>query len=254
MSISQSTYSRSQIGFVGLGGMGGMIAKNLANHRAANVPGSLPLLVLLEELGQQKVTVATTLEQVVTECDIIITSLANDETVKSVYEQFQMPPARTKIFVEASTVVFGTPIVAAAAQLLIVMSGHYESKKEVAHILLIGNSMILGTMEVLAEAYTLAEKAGIPASEVHGFIIFTSPRLVRYSERMSTNNFDATNGFSVDGGIKTLPPRPMRSIDIAHEHLVAARGIYAAQVQAGKGTVEVLDWSGLIAGARTAAG
>jgi 3-hydroxyisobutyrate dehydrogenase-like beta-hydroxyacid dehydrogenase len=30
--------------------------------------------------------------------------------------------------------------------------------------------MILGTLEILAESYTLAEKAGIPASEVHDLV------------------------------------------------------------------------------------
>lgn len=111
---------------------------------------------------------------------------------------------------------FGTPFVAAAAQLVIVMSGDYRSKKEVAHMLvpavgkkvidlggniaqgntsficgahsatevipvactfkLIGNSMILGTLEILAESYTLAEKSGIAASEVHSLVkgIFVS--------------------------------------------------------------------------------
>lgn len=35
---------------------------------------------------------------------------------------------------------------------------------------LIGNSMILGTLEVLAEAYTLAEKSGIDAENVHNLV------------------------------------------------------------------------------------
>ncbi|KAJ6520524.1 NAD-P-binding protein [Mycena sanguinolenta] len=315
-----------QIGFVGLGAMGGVMAKNLANHRAGHIHGSPPILVwnrttakadsLFEELGQHKIRVAKTLEQIVTECDVIFTALANDETVKSVYEQFvqtlkHTPPARNKIFVETSTIyptlageldvlvssvphchliaspVFGTPYVAAAAQLVIVMSGDYRSKKEVAYMLvpavgrkvidlggniekantfkLIGNSMILGTMEILAESYTLAEKSGIAASEVHRFVkdIFPAPGIIRYSERMSTNQFDADTGFSIDGGIKdashirrltAVHNSPMPSIDIAHQHLITARAIHKGQVQSGKEAVEVLDWSGMIAGARVAAG
>jgi hypothetical protein len=89
------------------------------------------------------------------------------------------------------------------------MSGDYHSKKEVAHLLvpsvgrkvidlggnlekgtqfvhlaaqsqykhppaptfkLIGNSMILGTNEIMAEAYTLAEKSGIGSDNVHTLI------------------------------------------------------------------------------------
>ena len=107
--------------------------------------------------------------------------------------------------------VFGAPAAADKAQLLLVMSGDYRSKKEVAYILvpaigrkvidlggnlekgerllstsftsdrilnhsiaptlkLIGNSMILGTIEIMAEAYTLAEKSGIGAESVHSIV------------------------------------------------------------------------------------
>ncbi|KAJ7747198.1 NAD-P-binding protein [Mycena olivaceomarginata] len=315
-----------QIGFVGLGAMGWVMAKNLANHRAAHVHASPPILVwnrtsakadsLFEELGQHKVRVAQTLEQVVTECDVIFTALANDETVKSIYQQFvqtlkHTPPARNKIFVETSTIyptlageldvlvssvphchliaspVFGTPSVAAAAQLVIVMSGDYRSKQQVAYMLvpgvgkkvidlggniekantfkLIGNSMILGTLEILAESYTLAEKSGIAANEVHDLVkdIFPAPGITRYSERMSTNNFDGATGFSIDGGIKdashirrltAVHNSPMPSIDIAHQHLITARAIHTGHVEAGRDAVEVLDWSGIVAGTRVAAG
>lgn len=87
-----------QIGFVGLGAMGYVMAKNLANHRGDHIHASPPILVwnrshakcdeLFAELGQHKIRVAKTLEQVVTECDIIFTVLANDEVVKSIYQQF----------------------------------------------------------------------------------------------------------------------------------------------------------------------
>lgn len=90
------------------------------------------------------------------------------------------------------------------------MSGDYRSKKEVAFLLvpavgrkvidlggnlekgpvlilfhtlkylchcfaaptfkLIGNSMILGSLEILAEAYTLGEKSGIGAENVHDLV------------------------------------------------------------------------------------
>ena len=106
--------------------------------------------------------------------------------------------------------VFGSPAVADKAQLLIIMSGDYRAKKELAYLFvpaigrkvidlgeniekgeshqslrpwtdtkdictaptfkLIGNSMILGTLEILAETYTLAEKAGIGAENVHRLV------------------------------------------------------------------------------------
>ncbi|KAJ7146405.1 NAD-P-binding protein [Mycena epipterygia] len=317
-----------QIGFVGVGSMGSCMVRNLANYRAGHVHGSPAILIwnrtpekcnqLFTELGEHKIRVATSLEQVATECDVIFTALANDEAVKSIYEQFAQtlkhaPPPRGKIFVETSTAgiyptlageldtllssvphchlitspVFGTPSVAAAAQLLIVMSGDYRSKKEVAYMLvpavgrkvvdlggnlekaptfkLIGNSMILGTLEILAESYTLAEKSGIAASEVHDLVkdIFPAPGMIRYSERMSHDQFDGSTGFSIDGGIKdashirrltAVHNSPMPSIDIAHQHLITARAIHNSKVQAGKETVDVLDWSGIVAGTRVAAG
>ncbi|KAF7307591.1 NAD(P)-binding protein [Mycena indigotica] len=315
-----------QIGFVGLGAIGGVMAKNLANYRATHSHNAAPILVwnrtaakadaLLKELGANKIRVTNSLEQIATECDVIITALANDEVVREIYEKFvatlkHTPPARHKIFVETSTIyptfageldslvssiphchlvaspVFGTPAVAAGAQLIIVMSGDYRSKKEVAYMLvpavgrkvidlggniekaptfkLIGNSMILGTLEIFAESYTLAEKSGIPAQEVHKLVkeIFPAPGLMRYSERMSTNNFDAKTGFSINGGIKdashirrltAVHNSPMPAIDIAHQHLITARAIHTGQVQAGKEAVDVLDWSGIVAGARVAAG
>lgn len=73
-----------------------------------------------------------------------------------------------------------------------VMAGDYRSKKEVAHLFipamgrkvidlggnlekaptfkLIGNSVILGSLEILAESFTLAEKSGIPANQVHDLL------------------------------------------------------------------------------------
>jgi hypothetical protein len=46
----------------------------------------------------------------------------------------------------------------------------------------------------------------------------------------------------------------MPSIDIAHQHLITARAIHTGHVEAGRDAVEVLDWSGIVAGTRVAAG
>jgi 3-hydroxyisobutyrate dehydrogenase-like beta-hydroxyacid dehydrogenase len=88
-----------QIGFVGLGAMGFLIARNLAKYRASYVNGSPPLLVwnrsvdksakLVETLGSDKVRIANNPEQVARECDVIITSLGSDAVVKSIYERFK---------------------------------------------------------------------------------------------------------------------------------------------------------------------
>ncbi|KAG6842440.1 hypothetical protein C0991_007570 [Blastosporella zonata] len=184
-----SSHGLQQIGFVGLGAMGYLMAQNLANqHSSPN--GHPPLLVwnrsvnkaekLFATLGKDKIRIAQDLAQIASECDVIITNLANDAVVKSIYEKFaealkaEQPTTKHRIFVETSTVylyvaicvsrliatalsgeldalissiphgrlitcpVFGTPAVAAKGQLLVVMSGDYRSKKEIAYLLVPG--------------------------------------------------------------------------------------------------------------------
>ena len=86
------------IGFLGLGAMGYPMARNLARSRpiAPNSPPSLLVYnrtkarseSLLNELGPERIAIADSPEQLIKDCDIIITSLANDEAIKAVYEAF----------------------------------------------------------------------------------------------------------------------------------------------------------------------
>jgi hypothetical protein len=46
----------------------------------------------------------------------------------------------------------------------------------------------------------------------------------------------------------------MPVVDTAHQHLLTARTIHASQKQEGKVVFDTLDWSGIIAGTRVAAG
>lgn len=79
--------------------MGYFMARNLAKARAAHPEASPPLLVfnrtvskceqLAKELGGDgQVRIAQSVAEFVIECDVIITNLANDAVVKSVYEAF----------------------------------------------------------------------------------------------------------------------------------------------------------------------
>lgn len=115
------------------------MARNLAKSMEGHPAGGLPLVVfnrtvskseaLLEKLGPNLIKIAQSPEELALECDIIFTNLANDEVVKSVYTQFHSalkvrcdyylpsppyrsqasPPAKAKIFVETSTVIYLTP-------------------------------------------------------------------------------------------------------------------------------------------------
>ncbi|TBU29764.1 NAD(P)-binding protein [Dichomitus squalens] len=315
-----------QIGFVGLGAMGYPMARNLAKWRKEHTQAPTPLFVwnrtkakaddLAKELGPGLIAPVDSLEKIAIECDIVITNLSNDDVVRSVYKQFakvleEHKPTRNKIFVESSTIypalaveldnlissipsthfiaapVFGPPTAAAAAQLVIVMSGDYRTKKEVAHLLhpavgrkvmdlggniekaatfkLIGNALILGSLELLAEVFTLSDKAGIGAASVHQLIkdIMPAPPLISYGDKMLHDKFDGSKGFAIDGGLKdsqhirrlaTELDAPMPALDAAHQHMLTARALYANQVKQGNAHFDVLDWSSLIAGSRVSAG
>ncbi|GBE77262.1 hypothetical protein SCP_0101350 [Sparassis crispa] len=313
------------IGWCGLGSMGFHMARNLAKYRGS-LPSTSPLLVynrsasksqeLQKLLGASKVEIAESPEQLVLECDIVITILATDAVVKTIYEQFaaalqKSPPTKNKIVVDMSTIypavageldslissiplthfvtcpVFGAPAAADRAQLVCILAGDYRSKKEVAHLLvpavgkkamdlggniekaptfkLIGNSMILGTLEILAEAFTLADKAGIGSGTAYEFVkdMFPAPSWINYGNRMMNDDFDGSTGFAVDGGLKdavhitrlaTELNSPMPAVDAARRHLLTARAQQSAQALRGESTFELLDWSSLIAGPRVGAG
>ncbi|KAI0783139.1 NAD-P-binding protein [Abortiporus biennis] len=183
--------------------------------------------------------------------------------------------------------VFGAPPAADAAQLIVVMAGDYRSKKEIAHILipavgrkvidlggnlekaptfkLIGNSLILGSLEILAEAFTLGEKSGISQEQVQGLLkdLMPAPILVNYGAKMVHDAFDGEKGFAIDGGIKdaahirrlaTDMNAPLPALDSAHQHLLTARALHQAQTLRGEQKYEKLDWSSIVAGARVSAG
>jgi len=89
-------HAQVQIGWIGLGAMGYLMARNLANHRGTHLEQP-PLLIwnrtkeksekLLHELGDRKVAIAQTIVDVATTCDIIVFSLSSDDVIRSVYKE-----------------------------------------------------------------------------------------------------------------------------------------------------------------------
>lgn len=113
--------SEPTVAFVGLGNMGKFMALNLARYLTEN--NQPPLRVwnrtsskskdLVEQGGKEaKMTAVDTLKEVATTCNVVITSLANDEVVQEVYDELlgaleDCNGAERKsriIFVETSTV------------------------------------------------------------------------------------------------------------------------------------------------------
>jgi 3-hydroxyisobutyrate dehydrogenase-like beta-hydroxyacid dehydrogenase len=87
-----------QVGFVGLGNIGAAMAQNLAMRGPQNLYGLPPPMLwnrtlskahdLVKEVGNGLAVVAENLEDLVKECDIIITNLANDDVSIAIYRQF----------------------------------------------------------------------------------------------------------------------------------------------------------------------
>lgn len=190
--------------------------------------------------------------------------------------------------------VFGPPAAAKSAGLLVVVSGDSAAKETVKQYLvptigkaildcgddsskgalmkILGNNCILGTIELLSESFTLAEKTGFDAGIFYDFIRTLSSNLVaspptdgnleqwfpaaawvNYGKKIRDGTFSGKTGFKLDGGMKdaafirrlgaeTSTPTPI--IDQAWNHLTTAKAI------GGDG----LDWSACSAGMRVTAG
>ncbi|KAI1077018.1 NAD(P)-binding protein [Whalleya microplaca] len=173
--------------------------------------------------------------------------------------------------------VFGPPAVAKVGGLLVVVSGNEKSRavlKEYivptigraiidcgddtskgALLKILGNSCILGTIELMSESFTLAEKTGFDAEVFYEFIQqwFPAPAWVNYGRKIRDGAFSGKTGFTLPGGMKdasyirrlgaeTSTPTPI--IDQAWNHLTTAKSL------GGEG----LDWSACAAGMRVTAG
>ncbi|KAF9094877.1 hypothetical protein BGX29_001312 [Mortierella sp. GBA35] len=180
--------------------------------------------------------------------------------------------------------IFGRPSVAKAAKLIWVTSGDEKAikklclyfttmSKSIIHLKttdvaracsfkLVGNFFVVGTMELLAEGLTLAEKADVDQEHVLKFIetFFPTPSWTEYSKKMiqdkkgatsfsskkeSSKDKDKEPGFSVELGLKDVghlrqlaleTGASLPTADLAYNHLMAVK-------EQGKGDQ---DWSSMI--------
>ncbi|KAF9365839.1 hypothetical protein BGX34_008050 [Mortierella sp. NVP85] len=166
--------------------------------------------------------------------------------------------------------VFGRPPVAKAAKLIWVTSGDEKAikklclyfttmSKSIIHLKttdvaracsfkLVGNFFVVGTMELLAEGLSLAEKAEVDQESVLKFIeaFFPAPTWTENSKKMIQGTLNPKDlGFSVDLGLKDVghmrqlaqeTGAALPTADLAYDHLVALKG-------QGKGN---RDWSTMI--------
>ncbi|KAK4050930.1 hypothetical protein OIO90_004906 [Microbotryomycetes sp. JL221] len=160
MSKQQQQQQQQQVGFIGLGNMGSLMSTNLATWLHSQ---SYPRLMLwnrtrskLPSEQSNHVQHAESIQHLVTNCDIVFTSLANDEVAQSVYnEMFKHVETKSSktCFVETSTLfpttsgqlerqaskldnvyfcqapVFGPPPMAEQAKLVWILSGDVVARK-----------------------------------------------------------------------------------------------------------------------------
>lgn len=67
-----------------------------------------------------------------------------------------------------------------------------------------GNAMILGMMEMLAEVYALGDATGIDPDVFQQFVemFFPTPSYQVYGRKIGKGSFDAAGGFRLEGGLK----------------------------------------------------
>ncbi|KAI1320175.1 hypothetical protein EDD11_001779 [Mortierella claussenii] len=173
--------------------------------------------------------------------------------------------------------IFGRPPVAKAAKLIWVTSGgddkvikkmclyfttmsksiiHLKTKdvSKACNFKLIGNFFVVGTMELLAEGLTLAEKADVDQEPILKFVeaFFPAPAWIEYSRKMATGAVaHKQEGFTVDLGLKDVghmrqlaleTGASLPTADVAYQHLKAVQ-------DQGLGDQ---DWSSLINSLRSA--
>ncbi|KAF0406843.1 NAD binding domain of 6-phosphogluconate dehydrogenase-domain-containing protein [Gigaspora margarita] len=230
--------------FIGLGAMGLPMAINLQTHfSSSNLP---PLIVYnrtfsktqsVKEIGA---IAATNLKQAIENANIIFTSLANDDAVNQVYDQLLKElelindnNKKKRIFIETSTIHPATisalrEKVEKDAQLSIITSGNQgaidyilpllvpvlgkqtlpagDDVKKAAKYKLMGNYFVLGTIELLSEGITFAEKSGLEKEMVLEYIssVYSPSIYLHYGTKMIEESFDKDVGFNVTNGLKDI--------------------------------------------------
>ncbi|WVQ80762.1 hypothetical protein IAT38_002867 [Cryptococcus sp. DSM 104549] len=174
--------------------------------------------------------------------------------------------------------VFGRPPMAEAAKLLIVLSGPAAVKEKLKPHLVpalgdrlvdvgedvklasalksMGNMLLLGWIELLAEGYTLGDSVGLDPAVFKNLIdqFVPAPPLLAYSNAISAGHYPP-GGFSIDGGIKDANnmlslgadlghPCPLPTIQRAKDNMERAKEIGGA----------AQDWAALTAAVREQAG
>ncbi|MEO8885069.1 MAG: NAD(P)-dependent oxidoreductase [Mucilaginibacter sp.] len=235
-----------KIGFIGLGAMGIIMAKNLVDAgyklQVYNRTASK-----IDELGGTVIKCKTPAEAAANVV-AVITMLSDDDAVKEVTNSLLQTLPKNAVHISMSTIspevseqlaslhaaqgnnyiaatVFGRPEAAAAKKLWICVSGNSLAKEAAKPILenlgqgifdfgetagganvvkIAGNFMILSSLEIMAEAYTLAEKNGLDRKQVSDFFsstLFSAPIFQNYGKLIASKQYEPV-GFKTKLGYK----------------------------------------------------
>ncbi|KAG0196522.1 hypothetical protein BGX28_010030 [Mortierella sp. GBA30] len=223
---------------------------------------SLSTDVAVEDIYSQLLTFSSQIQQ-----PIIFVETSTIHPIVSVKNAQLFAPYPQHTYLQCP--VFGRPPAAHAAQLIWVASGNQDaieilkpyfasmSRKLIdlktsdvtrgSSFKLIGNFFVVGTIELLAEGLTLAEKVNVDHEAVLDFFsaIFPGPAFAGYSQKMLSGSTSKEGGFPVDLGLKDVGH--IRQLAADHDAIVptadlAYKHLEVLQSQ-GKGDQ---DWSSVI--------
>jgi 3-hydroxyisobutyrate dehydrogenase-like beta-hydroxyacid dehydrogenase len=241
---------KQKIGFIGLGGMGLNMAKNLiaAGYHLQVYNRSISKA---DELEQTAISKCKTPAEAAGDVPVVITMLSDDDVVKETVtsrDGILQTLQKGGVHISMSTIspdvaqqlaalhqsagssylaapVFGRPEAAAAKKLWICVSGNPQAKETARPILeclgqgitdfgedagganvvkIAGNFMIMSSLEIMAEAYTLAEKHGLDRSKVADFFgstMFNAPIYQNYGKLIANKQYEPV-GFKAKLGYK----------------------------------------------------
>lgn len=172
--------------------------------------------------------------------------------------------------------VFGRPDAAAAKKLWVVLAGPPAARERVRPVLealgqgifevgdepplanvvkLCGNFLIVSAMEAMAEAFTMAEKSGVPRETVYGMLtqsILATPIYQNYGRMIAEHRYTPA-GFQLSLGLKdvSLALQTAASAEAPMPLASLLRDRLMSQVAQGRAD---LDWSALALGVAEDAG
>ncbi|PPQ64087.1 hypothetical protein CVT24_008900 [Panaeolus cyanescens] len=222
--ISPTTFAL-QIGFIGLGNMGYCMARNLARY--SNPTLDHPMLVwnrteskavnLVKEVGSKKLRIAKCTEQIAQECDVVTVSLADDAAVRSVYQG---------------------------------LTDELKANPPNKIKIFVETSTIIFLLQGKATSHVITSRKVTPTSLQH----FWGHQGCNASSSWFKDIHPLTINHRHIRRLTAEHDAPMPAIDVANQHLVTARAIHTRKFKEGAATLDALDWSGIIAGTRIAAG